>query len=129
MKAAIILFAHGSRDPNWARPFAQIQRRIQTELPDTAVELAFLEFMQPNLEQAATGLIAAGHRLITVAPLFMAQGSHLRNDLARLLDSLRLAHPGIEFAALPAIGEVDGILNSIAQWLVAAATSSRVKAP
>jgi len=84
------------------------------------VELAFLELMQPVLADAITKLVADGHRRITVAPLFMAQGGHLRNDLPKLLASIRAAHAGVEISVLPAVGDVETILNAIADWLVAA---------
>ena len=76
--------------------------------------------MQPALADTVDKLIAEGHRRITIAPLFMAQGGHLRNDLPKLLDSLRAAHAGVEFTLLPAVGDVETILNAIAEWLVAA---------
>ena len=49
---AIILFAHGARDPQWAEPFEIIQRQLQAARPDTPVELAFQAFMTPTLEAA-----------------------------------------------------------------------------
>ena len=49
---AIILFAHGARDPEWAAPFQHIKRQLQAARPDAQVELAFQEFMTPTLEQA-----------------------------------------------------------------------------
>ena len=121
-KRAIILFAHGARDPQWARPFQAIHQAMQARLPGVAVELAFLEIMTPALAEAVSGLVAAGHRHITVAPLFMAQGGHLKNDLPKLLDAMRARHHGAEITLLPAIGEVPVILDAIADWLVAAAT-------
>ena len=118
---AIILFAHGARDPQWAQPFRKIQRAIRAKRPGVAVELAFLETMEPPLDKTVAKLVAAGHRRITVAPLFMAQGGHLKQDLPKILDAIRGEHPGAEIALLPAIGDVDAILDAIADWLVVAA--------
>ena len=61
-----------------------------------------------------------GCRSIKIAPLFMAQGGHLRNDLPKLLDSIRAVHAGVEITVLPAVGDVETILNAIADWLVGA---------
>ncbi len=119
--SAIILFAHGARDPEWALPFRKIQRTIKARQPGAAVELAFLETMEPPLDQTVAKLVAAGHKRITVAPLFMAQGGHLKQDLPKILDAIRGEHPGAEIALLPAIGDVDAILDAISDWLVAAA--------
>ena len=119
-ESALVLFAHGARDPQWAEPFKRIQAAVRARRAGTVVELAFLELMQPALADTVDKLIAEGHRRITIAPLFMAQGGHLRNDLPKLLDSLRAAHAGVEFTLLPAVGDVETILNAIAEWLVAA---------
>ncbi|TMH21326.1 MAG: cobalamin biosynthesis protein CbiX, partial [Betaproteobacteria bacterium] len=59
MKAGIILFAHGSRDREWARPFQQLALAL-SEKVDGPVRLAFLELMQPSLEEAITLLVADG---------------------------------------------------------------------
>lgn len=117
---AIVLFAHGARDPRWAQPLRKIQRAIVRKKPGTAVALAFLEIMEPPLADAIARLVAAGHKRITVAPLFMAQGGHLKRDLPKILDAIRGDHPGTEIALLPAIGDVDAVLEAISDWLVSA---------
>jgi sirohydrochlorin cobaltochelatase len=117
---ALVLFAHGARDPQWAEPFKRIQAAVRARRSGAVVELAFLELMQPVLADAIKKLVADGHKRITVAPLFMAQGGHLRNDLPKLLDSIRAAHAGVEISVLPAVGDVETILNAIADWLVGA---------
>ena len=120
---AIILFAHGARDPEWAQPFKKIQRAVKARRPGIAVELAFLESMEPPLADAIAKLAKAGHKRITVAPLFMAQGGHLKHDLPKILDAIRAEHAGVDITLLPAIGDVDAILDAIAGWLVTAAAS------
>ena len=117
---AIILFAHGARDPQWAQPFKKIKRALEAKKPGVAVELAFLELMEPSLADAVSKLADAGHPSITVAPLFMAQGGHLKNDLPKILDALRADYPKTRITLLPAIGDVDAILDAIAGWLVSA---------
>lgn len=124
--SSIILFAHGSRDPEWAMPFHSIQRLIALQRPELAVELAFLEFAEPSLEQTIERLARAGHRVITIAPLFMAQGGHLRNDLPRIIEAIRSDHPGVEIEVLPPIGEVPAILDEISKWIVSAAATRNV---
>ena len=121
-KPAIILFAHGSRDPEWVRPFRKIQRAIRARLPAVKVEMAFLEIMEPALDKSVAELAASGCKNITVAPLFMGQGAHLKNDLSKILDAVRAEHPGVRMTLLPALGETDAILDAISDWLVAAAT-------
>lgn len=115
--SALVLFAHGARDPQWAEPFRVLQKAVTGKRPDLAVDLAFLEIMEPALGDCVARLATGGHRHITVAPLFLAQGGHLKKDLPLLLEALRKKHPGTELEVLPPIGEVDELLAAIAAWL------------
>ena len=114
---ALILFAHGSRDPRWAEPFRVVQRKVSVRKPDVTVELAFLELMEPTLPQVVDRLASAGHSRLIIAPLFMAEGAHLRRDLGELMATLRQRHPGVTLELLPAAGEVDGVLDAISTWV------------
>lgn len=114
---AIILFAHGARDPAWAEPFARLQQRIAARQPDTTVRLAFLELMQPTLAQCVAALVADGVSDIMVVPAFMARGAHLRRDLPLLLDEVRARYPQISFSLTEALGETDVVLDAMADWV------------
>ena len=113
----IVLFAHGARDPDWATPFHQVRSRLTASRPECRVELAFLELMAPNLEEAIERLVAEGAVAITVFPLFMAQGGHLKQDLPRILDDIRARHARIPIALEKPIGEVPEVLEAIATWI------------
>ena len=117
MSSAIILFAHGARDPEWAQPFFSIQKQVAKQFPDVPVIVAFLEIMQPSLKEAVAELAARGTKKITLIPLFLARGGHLKKDMPRLLADIYQLYPDIHFHTAPAIGEVDAILNSITQWV------------
>lgn len=115
----IVLFAHGARDPEWARPFEAVRDILRSRRPEFPVELAFLDIMTPNLEDAVRGLAAKGVAAITIFPLFMAPGGHIRNDLPRIVEELRREHPGVPIAVQPALGEVPEMLEAIAGWVLA----------
>jgi sirohydrochlorin cobaltochelatase len=115
---AIILFAHGARDPEWAVPFGIIKRQLQAARPDVQFELAFQDFMTPSLEAAVAQSTARGARRIVLVPLFMAQGGHLKQDLPLLVAKIREQHPGIELQVLPAIGDAPEILRAITDWVL-----------
>src|SRR6185295_15983063 len=103
---AIVLFAHGARDPEWARPFEAIRDRIRTARPECPIALAYLELMAPALEEAVAAVVAEGASAITVFPLFMAQGGHLKHDLPRIVSSIRESHPHVPIALESAVGDV-----------------------
>ena len=117
MNTALVLFAHGARDPEWSAPFRRIQADVAARCPGTTVELAYLEAMTPALPEVLQRLAASGHGRILIAPLFMAQGGHLKYDLPRLLDGLRRQHPALVFDVLPPVGEVERVLNAMSDWL------------
>lgn len=118
---AIVLFAHGARDPEWAEPFHKMQRMIAARNPAIPVELAFLEIMQPSLPDAIAKLAGNGIKAITVIPIFFARGGHLKQDLPSLLDGIGKSNASVMIRVTPAIGEVDAILSAIADWACAAA--------
>lgn len=118
MKSALVLFAHGARDAQWSEPFRAMQKAVRQRRPDLTVELAFLEFMQPGLDECVARLAGEGHGRIVIAPLFLAQGGHLKKDLARLLKDFGTKYPEADISVLPPIGEVTQLLNAISEWLV-----------
>ena len=87
--------------------------------PGVRVELAFLELMQPTLASAVAGLADEGVWHITVVPLFLAQGGHLKEDLPRLLDDIRSHHPGLRIDVTSTIGDSEDFTNAIADWAFA----------
>lgn len=113
---AILLFAHGARDPGWAEPFRRIAGRLKAAQPGLRVELAFLELMEPRLADAVAVLAGAGIDRITLVPLFLAQGGHLKEDLPRLLDDIREQHSSVRIDVTAAIGDSESLTNAIADW-------------
>lgn len=114
----IVLFAHGARDPEWARPFERIRDRIRASRPEWPIQLAYLELMDPPLDEAVAALVEEGASSITVFPLFMAAGGHLKEDLPRIVAGLRDKHSHVPISMQPPVGEVPEILEAIAEWVV-----------
>lgn len=113
---AIILFGHGARDPRWREPFDRLAELWRQQHPGTPVELAFLEMMQPSLEEAVANLSVQGATQITVVPVFFGQGGHLRNDFPVLLDACSAKFPGITLSATLAVGEDLAVLQAIVDF-------------
>jgi sirohydrochlorin cobaltochelatase len=118
---AIVLLAHGARDPRWAEPFEAVAARVRLAAPASRVALAFLELMTPSLGDAVAGLVAAGATRVDVVPLFLGSGGHLRQDLPPLVAALRAAHPGVAMHLHAAIGEHAVVIEAMAAAAVAAA--------
>lgn len=133
-RTGILLFAHGARDPNWALPFEAVAERLRARpQPEAAmapeVTLAFLEFMSPDIASAGDDLAARGCTEVSVVPLFLGAGGHVRKDLPKLLDELAARHPGVSWRLCPAVGETDILIQGMAEAAWALAESASPPSP
>ena len=122
MKRGIVLFAHGSRDPEWGEPVQKLAGMVAKRDAEASVVTAFLEHLPPPLEGAVAELAARGISNITVVPVFIAQGGHLKQDLPRIVAAIRETHPKLSIKLAPAMGENDAVLEAMADF---ASSSSR----
>ena len=125
----LLLFAHGARDPEWARPFEAVAQSVRAQRPGTPLRLAFLEFMEPGIAPAAAQLVAEGCTRVEVLPLFLGAGGHVRKDLPRLLDALRAEHAGVHFELHPAVGELPAVVQAMAGAALALLSAPEVNQP
>ena len=114
MTTGIILFAHGSRDPQWRLPIEAVAAQIAQRQPGIPVRCAYLELCLPSLPDAASDLIASGAKKIRVFPLFLGVGKHAREDLPLLINGLRAAHPDLVVELLPTAGESGKLIELMA---------------
>ncbi|MFZ6655823.1 sirohydrochlorin chelatase [Undibacterium sp. TJN19] len=115
-KTAMVLFAHGARDPRWASPFQRLQKMTQESLPDATVALAFLEFMTPSLPELVAQLVAGGCEKIVVTPVFLGQGGHVLRDLPVIAEQLRANYPSLQLNIENAVGEDESVLLAIRDY-------------
>jgi sirohydrochlorin cobaltochelatase len=111
---AIILFAHGSRDPLWHKPIQSVAERITQRAPTTVVRCAYLELTEPSLPQVANTLVSEGVTSLCVVPMFLGVGRHAREDLPELIRALKAAHPTVDITCQPAVGEQAKLLDLLA---------------
>lgn len=114
----LILFAHGARAASWAGPFERLRDLVAASHVGGPVRLAYLELMAPDLPTVIGEMVAAGVARIDLFPIFLAVGSHLREDLPALLADARARHPGLEIRVHPALGESEAMLRVIATGVV-----------
>lgn len=112
-RTALVLFAHGARDPEWADPMRRVCAALRDQAPELRVELAFLEFMTPALRECAEALLDEGFERIVVLPMFIARGGHLKRDVPLLLDDLRERNPQARFELAAAVGEAESIVQAM----------------
>jgi sirohydrochlorin cobaltochelatase len=113
MRHALLLIAHGSKDPTWKQPFEAMAEQL-AKTHQGPVLLSYLESTTPDVAQALAQLLAQGAQQVTVAPLFLASGSHVRVDIPALVAQARRDHPQVNWQLLPAAGELPAVQRAIA---------------
>ena len=118
----VILYVHGARDPRWAEPFLRLRAIMAAKAPQCVVDVAFLDYLTPNLATAARQMSAQGVTRVRVVPLFFGRGGHLREDFPKQLEAARAAVPSLAFDVTEAAGESDAVLEALAEFVLRAPT-------
>lgn len=113
MSHALILLAHGSRDPRWKAPFESLAETLAGRL-STPLRMAYMELCEPSLEATVAELRESGIERADILPLFFAAGRHLREDVPGQITALGEAHPDIELTLLPPVGEHPAFVDALA---------------
>jgi sirohydrochlorin cobaltochelatase len=112
---AVVLFAHGSRDPLWHRPIEAVAAQIRLESPNTLVACAYLELSTPDLASAVASLVDQGARAVRIVPMFLGVGRHAREDLPALVHNLRVQYHHIPILLQDAVGEDPRMVELLAR--------------
>ena len=112
MSSSIILLAHGSRREVANNVLPQLASMIQEDRSFGKVDSAFLQFTSPSLETALEEHIKEGVKNITVVPVFLFNGIHLKEDIPEILEKKKEKHPDVNIlmaqplGADPRIGDI-----------------------
>ena len=113
-RKAVILLAHGSRDPLWRRPMEAVAERLRASHGGLAVCCAYLELEQPDLAAGAAEVMAGGIDELTIVPMFLGTGKHVRDDLPAMVDALRSRYPDVRIMLRPPVGDDPRLLDLLA---------------
>jgi sirohydrochlorin ferrochelatase len=101
---AILLIAHGSREPAANEDLVQLAARLAAAGTYRIVEACFLELNEPDISAGGDRCVARGATRVLMIPYFLSAGVHLRRDLTAARDELSRRHPGVEFRLGPPLG-------------------------
>ena len=104
-ESTLVLFAHGSRDPVWRSHFEKLTSDLQRDLGPELVELAYMEFASPTLEEIVSKAYDRGVGRFHLLPLFLAGGAHVANDIPEQVDAVKALFLDATVNVLPPIGE------------------------
>ncbi len=91
---ALLLVAHGSRDPRHAATVRELAAAVRRLRPGTRVEAAFLDHCGPDVDHVVGALAGAGAREVVAVPLLLTAAFHARTDVPAVLAATRERHPG-----------------------------------
>lgn len=97
MKTALLLIAHGSREPEANDDLHHVVGELRRRADYVWVEAAFLELAQPDAAEGAGRCVANGAERVVIVPYFLSAGVHVRRDLTAICRSLAERHPQVSF--------------------------------
>ena len=103
--SCLVLLAHGSKNPDWVKPFEKLARNLKQDVGEEKVFLCFMEHAVPPLQQIAQQLAQNGMRHLRVLPLFMASGNHFHEDIPSQIAGVQAQFPHLNIELLAPIGE------------------------
>lgn len=120
-REALVVLAHGSRDPRSAATIRLLVEQVRALRPGLRVEAAFLELSEPALDDLVDRLVGAGVRGVVVVPLLLTEAYHARVDLPAAVDGVASSRPGLHIRRAEVLGTDDVLLDVLDDRVAAAA--------
>lgn len=90
---ALVVIAHGSRDPRHAATVAALCARVRESRPGVRVEAAYLDFHRDSVARVLWQLHAEGVREVVALPLLLTRAFHAKSDIPAVLREATAALP------------------------------------
>ena len=108
-----ILLGHGSRNPEANEVLHELANMFSKEVNMTT-EAAFLQFAEPSLENVIESYFEKGVHDLTIIPVFLYPGVHIKEDVPGIIDQLQEKYPTLTVKIADPIG-ADPKLVSVLQ--------------
>jgi sirohydrochlorin cobaltochelatase len=102
---AVIVVGHGSLRPDAGAAMIRLAERAHDAGVAPIVVAGFLNYSQPTFAQALAQCVAGGATEVVVQPYFLVPGKFVREDLVRLLEANRRAHPSVSLRLAEPFGD------------------------
>ena len=103
MKYYIIL-GHGSRNPESNQSIKSIAEMFQNDR-DEPVKHAFFQLAEPSLTKVIKDIVNKGGKTITIVPVFLFNGVHIKQDIPEVISEQQKKYPDISFELSEPIGD------------------------
>ncbi|MDX6319635.1 MAG: hypothetical protein QOD35_3035 [Nocardioidaceae bacterium] len=124
---ALVVVAHGSRDPRSARSVRQIVAGTRTLRPDLRIEPAFLDHVGPDLDTVFDRVVAKGFTEVVVVPLLLSSAYHARVDVPEVVAHASSRHPDVGVRVADVVGCDAALLAILDERLREALRTARVR--
>ena len=124
MPHAMLVVGHGSRDPEGIGQFLGLARHFRSRRPEVPVEIAFLEFARPTIQEGIDRLVEIGAETIVVLPGVLLAAGHAKNDMASEVRLARERYPQIDIRMGRAL-DVDGKILELCRLRYREASAGR----
>jgi sirohydrochlorin ferrochelatase len=104
MSRALLVIAHGSRDPRHAATVHALVGRARSLRPGLRVETAFLDFNGPTVSQALASLYLSGVREVVALPLLLTRAFHAKADIPAVLSEATTRPTGLSVRVADVLG-------------------------
>jgi sirohydrochlorin ferrochelatase len=108
--AAVVLVAHGSRDPRAAQHTEALARAVADGHPEWEVHASYLDHAGPRPLDVLSWLATAGHRHAVLLPLLLTAAYHGKVDVPAVLRDAREAGLPIDVSLAEVLGPVSPLL-------------------
>ena len=100
----ILILGHGSRKNEANQDVVTIAEMVQQKMTDKNVKAAFLSFEHPDLEEGIIRFVEDGVKKITIVPLFLFSGNHVKRDIPEMITKQKEKYPEILFQYANCLG-------------------------
>ncbi|MEV6597051.1 CbiX/SirB N-terminal domain-containing protein [Actinoplanes sp. NPDC051346] len=107
-RQAVVLVAHGSRDPRAARATEALAAAVRALHPEWDVRASYLDHSVPRPRQVLASFAEAGHRRAVMVPLLLTAAYHGRVDVPGEITAARADGVRLEVELAEVLGPVGG---------------------
>lgn len=115
---ALVLAAHGTRDPHGPGVLEELVRRVRSRLPGVPVRLGYVDVVGPRLDSVLPSGAPVPDGGTVLVPLFLGTGHHVRADVPAAVRALQAT--GRRAVVTPALGPAREVVHAVADRLLEA---------
>ncbi|MEV0964015.1 MULTISPECIES: sirohydrochlorin chelatase [unclassified Streptomyces] len=116
-RPALLVVAHGSRDPRHAATVHALVRQVRSQRPEVRVSTAFLDFNAPTVPQVLERMANDGVAEVIALPLLLTRAFHAKSDIPSVLNEARARYPRLRITQAGVLGPSPLLLDAVEQRL------------